>query len=249
MKPIALRMDDVGSSSKRYEVYSKRWRGLGNVLFLKYLPYFRAWGPYRELCADDWRDIFRMLCDYDAKLTVAVTATWVEKSGECIPYQTKWPKAYLALKDGLKTGRVRIACHGLTHCVLVDNAFLPKLFSSNREFHREFWPWLPARMHYENLAKAKTILEEAFETNVDVLVPPGNVFSDDTLKSAAELGFRVLNCQTARRDCIDGLRVVGNENVVAFHDREIVLFGKEWLRSTLERNYGNVHVFVDDLNV
>jgi peptidoglycan/xylan/chitin deacetylase (PgdA/CDA1 family) len=102
-------------------------------------------------------------------------------------------------------------------------------------------------MHYNNLARAKAILEDAFETKVDTLVPPGNVFSDDTLMVAAELGFRVVNCQTDRRDTLEGLRVIGNENVVTFHDREIVLFGKEWLRSTLERNSGHIHVFVDDL--
>jgi peptidoglycan/xylan/chitin deacetylase (PgdA/CDA1 family) len=246
--PIALRMDDVGASSKHFEVYSKRWRGLGNALFLKYLPYFKAWGPYRELSAEDWRDIIRMLHEYDAKLTVAVTAAWVERSGECVPYPQKWPDAYQALKAGVESGCIRIACHGLTHCVLEGKAFLPKSFSSNRKFHREFWPWLPVRLHHDNLAKAKTILEAAFEREVDIFVPPGNVFSNDTLSAAVELGFRVLNCQTERRDSIEGLRVIGNDHVVPFHDREIVLFGKEWLKDTLIRNAGLTHVFVDELH-
>ncbi len=247
--PIALRMDDVGASSKRFEVYSKRWRGAGNILFLKYLPYFRAWGPYRELSAEDWHDIVRILQKHDAKLTVAVTATWVERTGECVPFPEKWPEAYRALKRGAEIGSIRIACHGLTHCVLEDKAFLPRSFSSNRKSHREFWPWLPASLHYDNLARAKSILENAFGNNVDIFVPPGNVFSDDTLKAAADLGFRIVNCQTERRDTINGLRVLGNNNIVTFHDREIVLSGKEWLQDMLVQNAGRSFVFVDELHV
>jgi len=247
-EPIALRMDDVGASSKRFEVYSKRWLGLGNVLFLKYLPYFRAWGPYQELSSADWQNIIQMLHQYDAKLTVAVTASWVEKNGECIPYPDKWPEAYRALKQGVNAARIRIACHGLTHCVLDGKAFLPRPFSSNRTFHREFWPWLPVSVHYDHLARAKRILETAFETEVNTLVPPGNVFSDDTIAAASRLGFQVLNCQTERRDQLGGLRVVGNDNVVAFHDREVVLFGQEWLHKLLKQNAGRSHVFIDELH-
>ena len=40
MEKIVLRMDDVGASTKHFEVYSKKI--FGNFLFLKYLPYFRA---------------------------------------------------------------------------------------------------------------------------------------------------------------------------------------------------------------
>src|SRR3989442_5561 len=56
----ALRLDDVGASSKRYEVYSTRSWGLGrlrisgNWLFLKYLPGVKRWAPYRELTAAEW---------------------------------------------------------------------------------------------------------------------------------------------------------------------------------------------------
>ncbi len=150
-------------------------------------------------------------------------------------------------EEGVESGRIRIACHGLTHCVLEDKAFLPKSFSSNRKFHREFWPWLPASLHYDHLARAKSILETAFEREVDILVPPGNVFSDDTLKAASDLGFRIVNCSTDRRDVVKGLRVLGNDNVIPFHDREIVLFGKAWLKELLIQNIGRTQAFVDEL--
>lgn len=243
---IALRMDDVGASSKRYEIYSKRWRGLGNFLFLKQLPYFRAWGPYAELQADDWDAIFHMLNAHGAKLTVAVTAAWVEGDGSLVPYPEKWPQAFRALKRGVETGFVRIACHGLTHCVLEDKAFLPRAFSSNRSSHREFWDWLPAETHRNHLSCAKRILEDAFETPVTTLVPPGNVFSDITLVAARDLGFTLVNCQTQQR-AETGLRIVGNDEVAAFHDREPVLFGLEWLEALLRTHAGRKFIFIDEL--
>ena len=239
-------MDDVGASSKRYEVYSKRWYGLGNFLFLKHLPYFRAWGPYAELQADDWEAILRMLDAYDAKLTVAVTAAWVNGDGSMVPYPEKWPLAYSALKRGVDAGRVRIVCHGLTHCVLQGKAFLPRAFSSNRSSHREFWDWLPAEIHHEHLGRAKRILEEAFDTHVTTLVPPGNVFSDATLIAARDLGFTLVNCHTSRR-ANTGLRIIGNEGVVAFHDREPVLFGMEWFEAMLRKYADCKFVFIDEL--
>jgi hypothetical protein len=226
---VALRIDDIGASSKFNEIYSKRWFGLGNFLFLKYLPYFKAWGPYREMSEHDWDSLFKLLEKYNAKLTVAVTASWVERDGTCIPFPEKWPNSYLALKRGVNQGLIKIACHGLTHCVLGNKAFLPKLFSSNRMAHREFWSWLPAELHYQNLKKAKEILDSAFETNVDILVPPGNVYSDDTVSAAIQLGFQILNCQTDKDRFIDSLRIIGNKNIIAFHDRELVLFGIQWL--------------------
>ena len=92
--PIVLRFDDIGASSKRYEIYSSFRRTLGPLgtpgdwLFLKYLPGLRAWGPYRELRAPTWRKIFELLERYDARITLGVTATWVEREDRLVPYQT-----------------------------------------------------------------------------------------------------------------------------------------------------------------
>jgi hypothetical protein len=75
-----LRIDDIGASTKQFEVYSKR--RFGNFLFLKYLPWFKAWGPYQEMSADEWQQVLDLLTKCPAKLTVGVTASWVEKDGE-----------------------------------------------------------------------------------------------------------------------------------------------------------------------
>jgi hypothetical protein len=242
----ALRMDDVGASSKRYEIYSNRWKGIGNFLWLKCLPYFRAWGPYAELQPDDWEEIFQILDEHDAKLTVAVTAAWVEGDGKLVPYPEKWPQAFRALKRGVDSGWIRIACHGLTHCVLKDNAFLPRLFSSNRSSHREFWEWLSPEEHWWHLDRAKRILEDSFDVSVTTLVPPGNVFADATLVAARDLGFTTVNCQTEHVS-IPGLRVIGNRNVVAFHDRELILYGSKWLDMLLHSQQSKNFVFIDEL--
>jgi len=77
VKKTCLRIDDIGASTKIYEVYSKI--RFANILFLKYLESFKAWGPYQEMSIDQWLLIFDLLRENKAKLTVGVTASWVEK--------------------------------------------------------------------------------------------------------------------------------------------------------------------------
>ena len=83
---LALRLDDVGASSKRYEVYSNRSCGVGplrvsgNLPFLKNLPGLKAAGPYPELQADEWTRVFDTLARAEARMTVAVTAAWADRA-------------------------------------------------------------------------------------------------------------------------------------------------------------------------
>ena len=51
--PLVLRMDDVGASSKKFNVYSKS--RIGNFLFLKKIKPFKAWGPYEEISTEQWK--------------------------------------------------------------------------------------------------------------------------------------------------------------------------------------------------
>lgn len=232
MSTICLRIDDIGASSKRFEIYSKRWRGLGNTLFLKYLPGFRAWGPYREMTADDWEAVYRILRHRGAKLTVAVTGAWVERDATLVPFPEKFPEEAAKLKEGLQAGLLEIANHGLTHCVLQDFRFRPKAFGSNRKDHREFWEWLPEATHLDHLRRSQDILQGYFQDTVTTLVPPGNVFCDATLRAASRVGIERVNCNTPGR-AYPGLEIIGNDRVFAFHDRELVLFGARWLEEKL----------------
>ena len=240
-KTIYLRMDDVGASSKIYEQYSKKLRGLANFYFLKRLPYFKAWGPYDELSAVDWSSIGDILVKYNAKITVGVTATWVNKHGNLIPYNLMYPESYAVIHSLVQNNIVQIACHGLTHCVLDRKCFLPRLFSSNRSSHREFWDWLPYSLHYEHLSKSKYLLESIFNCSVDLLIPPGNVFSDKTIDAAHKLGFTSINCNTSIQS--PKINIFGNENIHAFHDREIKIFGLSWFENLISAYHSDGYAF------
>lgn len=245
MKKIALRIDDIGASTKHYEVYSKKWFGLGNFLFLKYLKFFKAWGPYREMNADEWYQIFDLLRRYNAKLTVGVTASWVNYDGSITPFFKKFPEEAEALKYGQKIGLIEIANHGLTHCVLKEKLFRPRLFSSNRTYHREFWDWLGKDLHYDHIKKSQNLLNNFFKIKVKTLIPPGNVFCDHTINAASKYGIKFINCQTldAKKK---GIHIISNKNIFDFHDKEIVENGIGWFESILKKFHNYEHRFIKE---
>ena len=251
---LALRLDDVGASSKKYEVYSNRvWKlslcgrtlkiggrklkfQVGNWFFFKSLPAFKAWGPYREMTAQEWHDIYALLEQFDAKLTVAVTAAWAESEHQLVPFPERFPEEAHVLKEGFQRGLLEIANHGLSHCVLTDNLFKPKRFSGNRQYHREFWDWIPRDIHEKHIRESQDILQTYFQTEIVTFVPPGNVFAEMTLEIAEKYGIRYVSCQTSQRR-YKQVMVIGNEQIIPFHDREIVLYGVKWLKPVLQKQH------------
>lgn len=252
MERIALRLDDVGASSKKYEIYSNHsWKVCGlsisaNWLFLKYLNSFKCWGPYRELIVDEWFGIYDLLEKYGAKLTVAVTAAWVKSNGCLIPFPERFPEEATALKEGLDQGLIEIANHGLTHCVLKNNLFKPKWFSSNRSYHREFWDWLPYDVQKEHINRSQDILQGWFGTDIVTFVPPGNVFTDATLEIAQKYGLRYVSCSKPPKTDNDFV-IISGKQVVPFHDRDIVINGIEWLREQLVKRQDKQFCFIGEL--
>jgi peptidoglycan/xylan/chitin deacetylase (PgdA/CDA1 family) len=247
-----LRIDDVGAAAKRYEIYARRdltlgpLRVPGNFLFLKAIAPFRAWGPYREMRPGEWLQVFRLLEEYRAVLTVGVTAAWVNWDATLTPFQRKFPDEAAVLHEGVAAGLLEIANHGLTHCVLENYAFRPAWRYGNRRAHREFWDQVPLATQEEHLRRAQDILQETFKVQVVTFIPPGNVFGEGTLGIAARLGLRVVSCDTPPR-AHSRLCIVGNERVLPFHDRDIVLGGIIWLRHQLERVRDCEFRFVRDL--
>lgn len=245
MHNIALRVDDVGSASKLHEVYGKN--RLGNFLFLKYLKPFRAWGPYEELSVIQWEAIFNYCRNHHYKLTLGVTAAWVEKDGNLTPFPEKYPAQAKILKEAMREGVVEIANHGLTHCVLANGAFKPKLFSSNRKWHREFWDWVPTEIQEEHIQKSQNILQDYFQEKVLTFIPPGNVFTETTLEIAAQYGLRYLSCNRTEEVKGRHMTVIPNDSVVAFHDKELGEFGIDWFQSLEEKIKGKRVNFIKEI--
>lgn len=242
---IALRIDDIGSSSKRWEVYGKVWWKIGskhvpfppaNWLFLKYIPPFKQWGPYREMAKKEWFTIFDVLEKCEAKMTVGVTACWVEKNGALTLFPKKFPDEAEALKEGVKAGLIEVANHGLTHCVVGKHT--PRSFSSNRLFHREFYNWLPDEIHYEHMKKSQEILIDFFGKTPITFIPPGNVWTDTTEKAAYKFGIKYLSATENKSPSFkssNSLIYIGTKHVIAMHDREIITNRVEWfIRRILE---------------
>jgi peptidoglycan/xylan/chitin deacetylase (PgdA/CDA1 family) len=253
---VALRLDDVGAASKRHEVYGVTRIRIGrlavpfpgNLLFLKYLPPIKRWGPYPELSAAHWEAILGELATAGARLTVAVTAGWVERDGRIVPFPEKFPAQADALRRGVDRGLIEVANHGYTHCVVEDGLFRPRLFSGNRPFHREFYDWLPDEVHLEHLSRAQDILAGWLGAAPCTLVPPGNIFSAKTAAAAAKVGLRYISCLAAPAALAgDGITYVDDARVLAFHDRDIALRGPRHLAELLRSRPGARFVTVADL--
>lgn len=249
---LALRLDDVGASSKRYEVYSNRsWRlgparVSGNWLFLKYLPGWKACGPYRELRAGEWHDVFEILRATSARMTVAVTAAWADSADRVTPFPIRFPAEAEALKEGVQEGLIEVANHGLTHCVLEGNRFHPHWMTSNRTYHREFWDWVPLPVQEDHIRRSQDILQTWCGVPVVTFVPPGNVFTEETLAIAERYGLKYVSCNTPPRTA-GAMRVLGNQDVAAFHDRDLVLNGAGWLQALVNEHPGVECCAVADL--
>lgn len=244
MNKLALRIDDIGASSKRYEVYSKK--NFGNFLFFKYFKPFKAWGPYRELRANEWEQIILLLQKYSAKLTIGITASWVNFDGTLTAFDQKFPEQLSVINKGVQQGCFEVANHGLTHCVLQKNMFRPKLFQSNRTYHREFWDWIDQETHEKHIQASQDILQRSFGLKPQVLIPPGNVYSEKTLRACPQNGLQLVNCNT-KTDTSRIPKILSNEHIFAFHDKELVEHGISWLEQALLNNSNKEFCFVSEL--
>jgi peptidoglycan/xylan/chitin deacetylase (PgdA/CDA1 family) len=179
-------------------------------------------------------------------VTVAITASWVEPDGFLTPFPDKFPAQADLLRQAAARNIIEIANHGLTHCVLDGGQYKPRWFSSNRTSHREFYDWIPPSVHEEHLRRSQDILQSYFGMPVLTLVPPGNVFQDWTVEAAQRHGIRFVSCKTPSR-VERGIAFVGDDQLTAFHDREIALEGMTWLIHRSEQEPWGPLSFIRDL--
>jgi len=181
-------------------------------------------------------------------MTIGITACWVEYDGTLMAFNKKFSDQLGIIKEGVEEGLIEVGNHGLTHCVLKDNLFRPRLFSSNRVYHREFWDWIPESEHKDHIQRSQDILQGLFKKDIVTFIPPGNVWTEATERFASDCGLKYLSsdkCDLPTGQKRNGIKFLGKDNLIDFHDREIVLYGSEWLdRKTKEpNNYCSVKNF------
>ena len=231
-----FRIDDIGASTKQFEQYSKI-RG-GNFWFLKRIWPFKSMGPYSELTASEWETFLNIFSENSIKPIISITASWVDKDSSLTPFPEKFPAESAVLKKALKENKIIIANHGLTHCIVGKH--LPLFNASNRYFHREFWPNLPEELHADHIQKSQTILEDYFESPVNIFVPPGNVWSIKTYQAIKNTSIKEVISRHYMLDFkepMDGIKFTNDQSgFFAFHDHELKLFGHRWLKEKIKEN-------------
>jgi hypothetical protein len=181
-------------------------------------------------------------------MSIGVTAGWVEADGRVVPFPLKFRDSARVIRQGVERGLLEVANHGYTHCVLEGGRFRPRLFSGNRADHREFHDWLPADLHRDHIRRAQGILQDFLGYPVVTFVPPGNVFTQETLKAAAAAGLRFVSCLHPQRwGAVDGLTFVGDDDVVSLHDRDLVLRGMSFFDKLLEARPAQRFVTIREL--
>lgn len=232
MDKFAIRIDDFGASTKKFEVYGKTRlrfndfilpipipKQLTNFLFFKKFKYWKGWAPYNEMTPDQIEQMIIFCRENDLKFSLAVTAGWVDKYSNIIPFNKKFPDQLKVIKEGIKEKVFEVLSHGLTHCIVGKH--LPRKFSSNRKFHREFYDFMPKELIEKGVYESKQILEESFDNNINILVPPGNIFGDKTIEACVKYGYKAISCKTETRK-INEFIILGNEKVIDLHDKDFV---------------------------
>ncbi|MEK7103998.1 MAG: DUF2334 domain-containing protein [Patescibacteria group bacterium] len=230
---MIFRIDDIGASTKKFEQYG-HWK-IGNFWFFKKIWPFKKWGPYKELTAKEWKIFLEIFEQNNIKPIIAITAAWVERDSNLIPFPEKFPEEASILKQAFLDGKVEVANHGLTHCVVGKH--LPKFCGSNRKYHREFWPELSQEIHEEHILKSQEILEKFFEKPITTFVPPGNVWSYKTYLALLKTNIKKVISSRYMQDSQENMQRIefinDKQGFFCFHDKELKEKGIGWLKNKL----------------
>ncbi len=243
---IAFRIDDVGASTKYYNQHGKKvfkykkipyfYFPLANFWFFKRIEPFKEWGKYEELTTTEWQGFLKIFKEHKIKPIVAITACWVDKNSQLIPFPENFPFEAKVLKEAFSKNDIIVANHGLTHCIVGKH--LPKFWGSNRKFHREFWPELDEKIHEDHILRSQKILENFFNKKIEIFVPPGNVWSIKTYRALLKTNIKNVISTNYMLDSQEKMKSISFENdqnghFFSFHDRDLKLFGEKWLRKKI----------------
>lgn len=205
----ALRIDDLGASSKRYE---RHWG---------------KWFPYRELSPDELADLAYWLRKTHSRCTLAITAYWVERHGATTRFDKKFPEQARVIRQMASAGLVEVASHGMYHCVPGKHAG-GWWWKSNREWHREFRDGVNLWQQLAQMKCSRDALQQMFDTPVTTLVPPGNLIGPTAIALAKDPGGytlvtgRIQGVHAGGRGHMrDGL-VCDCQDQTILHDRDLV---------------------------
>lgn len=199
-------MDDFGASSKQFEIWSRS--RLANLTPLKYVWPFKAMGKYREMHPDELHQLFRLVKDYGSRISLGVTACWVNQYSDLVPFNDIFPEQAAVIHLAVNEGIAEVVNHGYTHCQVGKH--LPRWFDGNREAHREFVPDMSMAQAASHLLMSQQSFREWLSPEPSILVPPGLQFPAKFQDTAKLAGLRVWT----RKD---------EERCFSLHDRQFVL--------------------------
>lgn len=241
---MIVKIDDIGASTKKYNQHGKKlfkfknfpifYFPFSNIGFFKRIWPFKEWAPYEELTAEEWKEFLDIFKKTGIKPTIAITACWVDEKSNLIPFPEKFPDEAAILKNAFNNNEITIANHGLTHCIVGKH--LPNFFTSVRKYHREFWPYLDAKIHEEHILKSQKILEDFFEKPIEAFVPPGHVWSKKTYGAMKNTSIKKIISNRYMLDSdkpMEKIEFINDNDYFNFHDRELKLFGTTWLLSKI----------------
>ena len=85
------------------------------------------------------------------------------------------------------------------------------------------------------MEKSQEIFKQWLGEAPTTLIPPGNVYSVDTLEAAEKFGIKRINSYM-NHDVDSKIKIINDGNIDAFHDREVVLEGVGYMEKKLS-NY------------
>ena len=92
--------------------------------------------------------------------------------------------------------------------------------------------FMPREWHFDHIKTSQKILKDWIGYQVTTFIPPGNVYSNDTIDAAEAFGIMRINSSKIIPNQTKAN--INEDSVYPFHDREIELYGIAWLEDRIK---------------